>query len=106
MGKADHLNMIVLSFTIYFQVAVVKKVCMNVSEEPVILTPCPHCQERCSTRLEYKSSTYTVFWAIFFCMTMAAPCIPFCCNCFLNVEHYCSSCNNYIGTYIRNGGSC
>ncbi|TDG43042.1 hypothetical protein AWZ03_010564 [Drosophila navojoa] len=64
---------------------------------------CPNCHQQVTTRTEAKASNKTHILALILgalCLWPCAACL-YCTECARNTEHYCPSCNNYIGSYER-----
>ncbi|XP_030573855.1 lipopolysaccharide-induced tumor necrosis factor-alpha factor homolog [Drosophila novamexicana] len=64
---------------------------------------CPNCHLEMMTRTEGHATTRTHILALIMCLTLLWPCAAclYCTDCARNVDHYCSSCNSFIGTYER-----
>ncbi|XP_028171762.1 lipopolysaccharide-induced tumor necrosis factor-alpha factor homolog [Ostrinia furnacalis] len=64
---------------------------------------CPSCQATITTRVERKATTKTHMIALALCVFLCWPCacIPYCKNSCRNADHYCPSCNAYLGTYVN-----
>lgn len=67
---------------------------------PTRLT-CRSCNEQITTRIEQKASMRTHMMALLLCVFGLWPCvcIPYCMDSCMNVDHYCTNCGAYIGTY-------
>ncbi|XP_055837334.1 lipopolysaccharide-induced tumor necrosis factor-alpha factor homolog [Episyrphus balteatus] len=64
---------------------------------------CPTCRQQILTRVESKASTKTHLIALILCILGCCPCACclYCTKCARNVEHYCPSCNAFIGVYEK-----
>uniref|UniRef100_A0A2A4JBS3 LITAF domain-containing protein n=1 Tax=Heliothis virescens TaxID=7102 RepID=A0A2A4JBS3_HELVI len=64
---------------------------------------CPSCQQRITTKVEYKITMRNHIFALMFCMVGCLPCIliPYCVKSCRNADHYCPECNAFLGTYMR-----
>ncbi|XP_069355545.1 lipopolysaccharide-induced tumor necrosis factor-alpha factor homolog isoform X1 [Maniola hyperantus] len=62
---------------------------------------CPSCRANVVTRVEHKATTKTHIIALVLCLFLCWPCIciPYCMDSCQNADHYCPSCNAYLGTY-------
>lgn len=54
---------------------------------------------------ELRRELYDRFWALILGITTCCCCVPFCFDCFKDVQHRCSSCGALIATYMRSNGS-
>ncbi|CRL00353.1 CLUMA_CG013626, isoform A [Clunio marinus] len=76
-----------------------------ISPHPMHLT-CPHCHQQTMTKTNSKNGCLTHLAAIFFCICWCPfVFLPYCFDCCKDVEHKCSICNGYIGTFKRFGKS-
>ncbi|CAD7077816.1 unnamed protein product [Hermetia illucens] len=62
---------------------------------------CPECGHRIKTRTKYIPTRGAHLLAILLCLSMCLPfiCLPYFLPSCQDVEHYCPSCNAYIGTF-------
>ncbi|XP_059060278.1 lipopolysaccharide-induced tumor necrosis factor-alpha factor homolog [Achroia grisella] len=72
----------------------------HIGPQPTRVT-CRSCNEQTTTRIEQKSSMRTHMMALLLCVFGLWPCvcIPYCMDSCMNVDHYCSNCGSYVGTY-------
>ncbi|XP_062129592.1 lipopolysaccharide-induced tumor necrosis factor-alpha factor homolog isoform X3 [Drosophila sulfurigaster albostrigata] len=74
---------------------------------PVGPTPanvvCPNCRQQVTTRTEPKATNKTHLIALLMCCCFCWICAPFlyCTDCARNTDHYCPSCQTFIGSYER-----
>ncbi|XP_073962969.1 lipopolysaccharide-induced tumor necrosis factor-alpha factor homolog [Choristoneura fumiferana] len=71
-----------------------------VGPQPTNLT-CPSCRASIVTRLEHNATAKTHIIALVLCLFLCWPCVcvPYCMDSCKNADHYCPSCNSYLGTY-------
>ncbi|KAI8128775.1 hypothetical protein FF38_13028 [Lucilia cuprina] len=64
---------------------------------------CSVCQTNVTTNAEFKASNKTHLLALLLCVFGCCPCAGclYCTGCARNVEHYCPTCNTFLGTYER-----
>ncbi|KAH8411070.1 hypothetical protein KR222_011753 [Zaprionus bogoriensis] len=64
---------------------------------------CSQCHLEVMTKTEPKSTTRTHLIALLLCLLGCWPCVCclYCTECARNLDHYCPSCNNFMGTYER-----
>ncbi|KAM7343824.1 lipopolysaccharide-induced tumor necrosis factor-alpha factor homolog isoform 1-T1 [Cochliomyia hominivorax] len=64
---------------------------------------CPNCKLNVSTNIELKASNKTHILALLLCLCGCCPCAGclYCTACARNVEHYCPTCNTFLGVYER-----
>ncbi|GJQ79518.1 hypothetical protein Trydic_g16367 [Trypoxylus dichotomus] len=77
-------------------------VAQNVQYGPVSQNAvCPSCRNQILTRVEAETSTKTHLYAGLLCLVMLWPCIclPYIMDSCKNKNHYCPTCNAYLGTY-------
>ncbi|XP_017487797.1 PREDICTED: lipopolysaccharide-induced tumor necrosis factor-alpha factor-like [Rhagoletis zephyria] len=69
---------------------------------PCSLT-CPNCSKQVNSRLEYRASSKTHIIALLLAGMLCIPCagMLYCTQCARNVEHYCPTCNAFLGVYDR-----
>ncbi|TDG43045.1 hypothetical protein AWZ03_010567 [Drosophila navojoa] len=62
---------------------------------------CPNCHLDMMTRIVSKATARTHMIALLMCLTFLWPCAlcVYCTDFSRNVDHYCSFCNAFIGTY-------
>ncbi|XP_054739668.1 lipopolysaccharide-induced tumor necrosis factor-alpha factor-like [Anastrepha obliqua] len=62
---------------------------------------CPNCGKNVTSRLEYRASTKTHILAVLLAGMLCLPCACalYCTKCARSVEHYCPSCNAFVGVY-------
>ncbi|CAB3258140.1 unnamed protein product [Arctia plantaginis] len=62
---------------------------------------CPSCHAQITTRVERKTTTKTHLFALLLCFLgcWCCVCVPYCMDSCQNADHYCPSCNAYIGSY-------
>ncbi|EDW09062.1 lipopolysaccharide-induced tumor necrosis factor-alpha factor homolog [Drosophila mojavensis] len=73
-----------------------------VGPEPSSLI-CPNCHQQVTTRTEPKATTKTHLLALILSALCLWPCAIalYCTKCARSTDHFCPSCNNYVGTYVR-----
>ncbi|XP_030388005.1 lipopolysaccharide-induced tumor necrosis factor-alpha factor homolog [Scaptodrosophila lebanonensis] len=64
---------------------------------------CPSCHQQVTTRTEPRTTTKTHLIALILCLFGCCPCALclYCTDCARNTEHYCPSCQAFIGTFER-----
>ncbi|XP_069964266.1 lipopolysaccharide-induced tumor necrosis factor-alpha factor homolog isoform X2 [Bactrocera oleae] len=64
---------------------------------------CPNCSKQVTSRMEYRASTKSHIIALLLAGMLCLPCAcaVYCTDCARNVEHYCPSCNAFLGVYDR-----
>ncbi|XP_046389829.1 lipopolysaccharide-induced tumor necrosis factor-alpha factor homolog isoform X2 [Ischnura elegans] len=62
---------------------------------------CPSCRATVTTKVLHENSTKTHIICLIMCVVGLWPCclIPYCVDSCKNANHYCPSCNAYLGTY-------
>ncbi|KAH8297903.1 hypothetical protein KR018_000507 [Drosophila ironensis] len=62
---------------------------------------CTNCHQQVTTHIKAKITAKTHMCAFLMCLTMCWPCVAclYCMDCAKNKDHYCPSCNQYLGTY-------
>ncbi|XP_041973084.1 lipopolysaccharide-induced tumor necrosis factor-alpha factor-like [Aricia agestis] len=62
---------------------------------------CPSCKSSIMSKVKHKPTTKTHLIALLLCLCLCWPCVcvPYCVDSCRNADHYCPSCNAYIGTY-------
>ncbi|CAG9563523.1 unnamed protein product [Danaus chrysippus] len=75
---------------------------IQVGPEPMPLI-CPACHASVKSKVEHSSTTGTHIMAALLCLCLCWPCVcvPYCVDSCQNADHYCPSCNAYLGTYKR-----
>uniref|UniRef100_A0A914L3X6 LITAF domain-containing protein n=1 Tax=Meloidogyne incognita TaxID=6306 RepID=A0A914L3X6_MELIC len=66
---------------------------------------CPTCDQQVLSQTKYVSGVFTcalVFLLLFCCCCCGCCLVPLCLDACKDVEHRCSQCNTYIGTFERN----
>ncbi|XP_075972729.1 lipopolysaccharide-induced tumor necrosis factor-alpha factor homolog [Anticarsia gemmatalis] len=65
------------------------------------VTTCKTCKYEIVTRIEKKATTKTHVIAFLLCLFLCWPCVclPYCMSSCNNIDHYCTKCNSYIGSY-------
>ncbi|CAD5208009.1 unnamed protein product [Bursaphelenchus xylophilus] len=80
------------------------------SDQPQLID-CPRCKNHGDTVLVYKNGlcTWLTFIGILLASVLVIPLfflwVPFVIDAFRDVEHHCSNCNAWVGTYRRIGRS-
>lgn len=67
--------------------------------EPQIIS-CPNCHANVLTRVKRKNGFFAWFSCVACCvvgLSLGCCLLPFCVNAFKDVEHYCPSCNIFLG---------
>ncbi|KAM3967954.1 lipopolysaccharide-induced tumor necrosis factor-alpha factor homolog [Aphomia sociella] len=64
-------------------------------------TTCKSCNQMMVTRVQQTTTMRTHMMALLLCVFGCWPCvcIPYCMDSCMNVDHYCTNCGAYIGTY-------
>ncbi|KKY31603.1 hypothetical protein UCDDA912_g08446 [Diaporthe ampelina] len=61
------------------------------------MVDCPFCMRRVETSVKKRASSRTHTWgAILFFSTILGVVAPYCCNWYVNVEHYCRNCKRKV----------
>ncbi|OWR52624.1 hypothetical protein KGM_211937 [Danaus plexippus plexippus] len=62
---------------------------------------CPSCRASIVSRIQHKATTKTHIMALLLCLCLCWPCVcvPYCVDSCQNTDHYCPSCDAYLGTY-------
>ena len=68
-----------------------------------IPTTCPYCHSQITTRVQSESSSKTHLFAVLLCLIGCIPCclIPYCSDSCQNQNHYCPSCQAFLGSYTN-----
>ncbi|XP_013161771.1 PREDICTED: lipopolysaccharide-induced tumor necrosis factor-alpha factor homolog [Papilio xuthus] len=63
---------------------------------------CKSCNSQIITRVERKPSLRTHLFALLLCVVGCWPlvCLPYCVDTCNNADHFCPSCNAYLGSYL------
>ncbi|CAB3258136.1 unnamed protein product [Arctia plantaginis] len=64
---------------------------------------CKSCNHQIQTRVEFQPTTKTHLFALVLCLIGCWPfaCLPYCMDSCNSADHYCPSCNAYIGSYVN-----
>ncbi|XP_023172793.1 lipopolysaccharide-induced tumor necrosis factor-alpha factor-like [Drosophila hydei] len=67
------------------------------------LVVCPNCHLEMMSKAVKKVTARMHLIALIMCLTLLWPCAIclYCMDCARSVDHYCASCNAFIGTYER-----
>ncbi|XP_071446326.1 lipopolysaccharide-induced tumor necrosis factor-alpha factor homolog [Hetaerina americana] len=62
---------------------------------------CPSCRASVATKVVHENTTKTHIICLILCLVGLWPCcvIPYCVNSCKNANHYCPTCNAFLGTY-------
>ncbi|XP_046674758.1 lipopolysaccharide-induced tumor necrosis factor-alpha factor homolog [Homalodisca vitripennis] len=65
------------------------------------IVTCPSCHATVSTRAVKQTTSRTHLCACILCIFTCCLCAicPYCCDCCKVTNHYCPSCNTFLGTY-------
>ncbi|KAK5642937.1 hypothetical protein RI129_009104 [Pyrocoelia pectoralis] len=61
---------------------------------------CPYCHKGVTTVVRAESSSKTHLFAVLLCFVSCC-CIPYCMDSCKNKNHYCPSCNAFLGAYTN-----
>ncbi|XP_026323559.1 lipopolysaccharide-induced tumor necrosis factor-alpha factor-like [Hyposmocoma kahamanoa] len=65
------------------------------------VTTCPFCKASVKTEVRHTVTSRTHVTAILCTLACCCCCIPYCMESTKNSDHYCPSCQKYLGTYKK-----